>query len=129
MTWIAIVLCSFVSVLGVIGVVSPGALLGIARNFQSPAGLYAAATLRILLGAALLLAARTSRAPRTIRAIGVIILVAGLLTPVLGLERFRDILAWWSEQGPIVMRLWAGFALAFGSLLAYTVLPKRPPND
>jgi len=62
MAWMAMALCLLVAVLGAIGVVSPGALLRIARHFQTPSGLYAAAALRIILGGALLLAAPTSRA-------------------------------------------------------------------
>ncbi len=113
-----------VTILGAIGVVSPGTLLRIAWHFQSPSGLYAAAALRIILGGTLLLAAPTSRALRAIRAIDVIILVAGLITPFFGLDRFRDILERWSAQGPIFMRVWAAVALAFGCVMAYTVVPK-----
>jgi len=126
MAWMAMALCLLVAVLGAIGVVSPGALLRIARHFQTPSGLYAAAALRIILGSALLLAAPTSRAPRAIRAIGVIILVAGLITPFFGLDRFRGILEWWSAQGPIFMRVWAGVALTFGCIMAYTLVPRSP---
>jgi membrane-bound ClpP family serine protease len=98
-------------------------LLGIVRHFQSPAGIYAAAALRIILGVVLFLAAPTSRAPEVVRILGIIILVAGLITPLFGLERFRRLLDWWSARGPAFMRVWAGFALAFGLLLAYTVVP------
>ena len=62
MAWIAIVLCLLVAAVGAIGVLSPGALLRIARPFQTPSRLYAAAALRILLGGAPLRAAPTSRA-------------------------------------------------------------------
>jgi hypothetical protein len=124
MAWIAMALCLLVGVLGAIGVVSPSALLSIAQHLQTPPGLYAAAALRIILGGALLLAAPTSRAPRAIRAVGAIILVAGLMTPFFGLDRFRGILEWWSAQGPMFMRVWAGVALAFGFIMAYTLVPR-----
>jgi hypothetical protein len=127
MAWMAMALCLLVGVLGGIGVVSPGALLSIAQHFQTPSGLYAAAALRIILGGALLLAAPASGAPRAIRAVGVIILVAGLMTPFFGPNRFRGILEWWSAQGPMFMRAWAGVALAFGSIMAYILLPKSRP--
>lgn len=127
MAWVAMALCVVLAGLGAIGVVSPDALLGIARRFQTPSGLYAGAVIRLVLGGTLFLAAPASRAPRAIRAIGIVIVVAGLVTPFFGLERFRGILEWWPAQGTVFMRVWAGVVLAFGCLLAYTVVPKRRP--
>jgi hypothetical protein len=123
MAFVALVLSLFVAALGALGMFSPMRLLDIVRHFQSPAGIYAAAALRIILGVVLFLAAPTSRAPEVVRILGIIILVAGLITPLFGLERFRRLLDWWSARGPAFMRVWAGFALAFGLLLAYTVVP------
>jgi hypothetical protein len=123
MNVIALILSLFIAALGGLGMVSPIKLLNIVRHFQSPAGIYAAAALRIILGVALFLAAPTSRAPGVVRILGIIIFVAGLITPLFGLERFRKILDWWSARETIFMRIWAGFALAFGLLLAYAVAP------
>ncbi len=123
MAFVALALSLFVAALGALGMFSPTRLLNIVRHFQNPAGIYAAAALRIILGVALFLAAPTSRAPEVVRILGIIILVAGLITPLFGLERFRRLLDWWSAWGPAFMRVWAGFALAFGLLLAYTVVP------
>jgi hypothetical protein len=123
MGWIAMALCVFVAILGAIGVVSPDALLRIARHFETPGGLYAAAALRIVVGGVLVLAAGASRAPRAIRVIGVLIVVAGLVTPFLGLDRVRAILEWWAAAGPIFKRVWAGGALGFGCIMAYALAP------
>lgn len=125
---IALALSVFVALLGAIGVVAPEALLGIARRFQSPSGIYLAAALRIALGASLLVAARRSRAPRAVRVIGIVILVGGLLTPVIGLERFREIVEWWGTRGPLLMRGWSALALVAGATLAYLVAPAPPPR-
>jgi hypothetical protein len=73
--------------------------------------------------------APTSRAPTTIRILGVVIIVAGLITPLLGVERARMIVEWWATQGSGFMRAWAGFALAFGLFLAYAVAPRTPRWD
>lgn len=121
---LATVLSLVVALLGAIGVVSPAALLGIGRHFATPSGLYAAASLRILLGGSLFLAAATSRAPRAIRALGVFILVAGLITPFIGGERVHAILDWWSSQGHLFMRVLGSFVLAFGLILAWALFPK-----
>jgi len=120
---LAFVLSLSVVVLGALGIVSPMMLLGVVRKFESPAGIYAAAALRIMLGVALFLSAPISRVQEVVRILGITIFVMGIITPLFGIERFRRLLNWWSEQGPVFMRVWAGFALGFGLFLAYAVMP------
>ena len=124
MRWLAMALSALVAAMGSIGLLSPAALLGIGRLFGTPSGLYAAAALRIVFGAALFLAAPASRLPPVVRAIGILIFVAGLVTPVLGLERLRAVLDWASAQDSIFLRAWAGFALAFGGFLTWALRPR-----
>jgi hypothetical protein len=69
------------STLGVVGMVNPERLVSFARSWQTPAGLYATALLRIVLGLLLLMVAPDSRAPDMLRILGVVILVSGLATP------------------------------------------------
>jgi len=121
---LAVILSACVAIVGAVGVIRPEALLDAARHFQTPAGLYAAAAFRIILGGALLLSARTSRVPRAIRILGAVVLVGGFVTLFIGPERARAIVDWWSSQGPFVMRAWAGFAVAFGCVLVWALLPK-----
>jgi uncharacterized membrane protein YidH (DUF202 family) len=122
-TLTALLLSLLIAALGALGVASPSRLLGLVRYLQTPAGLYVAAALRLVLGLALFFAAPGSRAPELLRILGVVIIVAGLITPFFGLERFRRLLDWWSARGPAFVRVWAAFALAFGLLLAYAVVP------
>jgi uncharacterized membrane protein YidH (DUF202 family) len=121
MTLVALVLSLLVAALGALGLLSPARLVGVVRHFQTPAGLYAAAALRLVLGAALLFAAPASRAPTALRILGVFLVLAGLVTPFFGLERFRKLLDWWSTRGTAFERAWAAFALALGLLLAYAL--------
>jgi len=123
MALVAFSLSLFVATLGALGIVSPMRLLGFVRQFQHPAGLWIAAILRVVFGVALFLAAPTSRSREVVRILGILILVSGLITPLFGVERFRRILNWWSARGSAFKRVWAGFALAFGLLLAYAVIP------
>ena len=123
MTIVVLVLSFLVAALGALGLISPMRLLEIVRQFQSPIGLYAAAALRVVLGGALFFAAPSSRAPKVLRILGIIIVVAGLFTPLFGVERFHRLLSWWSGQGAMFLRVWAVLALAFGLLLAYAVAP------
>ena len=123
MALVAFALSVFIAALGALGVLSPTRLLGVARHLQTPAGLYAAAALRLVLGLALFLAAPSSRAPEVVRVLGIVIIVAGLITPFFGLARLRSLLEWGSALGPGVIRVWGSFAFAFGLLLAYAVVP------
>jgi len=123
MASVAVVLSLFVATLGAVGIVFPAKLLGFVRRFQSPAGLWGAAALRIVLGTALLVASPVSRTPVPVRIAGAIIFGSGLVTPFFGVERFRRILDWWSSRGTAFLRMWGGVALAIGLLLAYAVTP------
>jgi hypothetical protein len=120
---VALVISLFIAALGALGVASPARLLSVVRSFQTPAGLYLAAVLRVVLGMALFLAAPVSRAPELIRVLGAVVFVAGLITPLFGLKRFRRLLDWWSARGSAFIRAWATVTLAVGLLLAYAVVP------
>lgn len=122
-----LVLGIVIAVVGAIGIVTPTSLVTIAGVFVTPMGLYAAAALRVALGTALVVAAPTSRAPTTLRVLGVIIIIGGLVTPLIGVERARIFLAWWATQGTMGMRLWASIALVFGLFVAYAA--RRPYSD
>ena len=120
---VASVISLLVAAFGLLGIISPPRLLGVVRHFQTPAGLYTVAAIRLIFGTILFLVAPTSRAPGVVRIIGIIAFVAGLITPFFGLERFRRLLDWWSSLGPAFIRAWASFALVFGLWLAYAVFP------
>jgi hypothetical protein len=121
MALIAFVLSVVVAALGALGVVSPLRLLTIVRRFQTPAGLFAAAAFRVVLGVALVVTATGSRTPDALRILGIVIIVSGLVTPFFGVERFGRLLDWWSTRSPAFMRSWAAIALLVGLLLAYLV--------
>lgn len=123
MALVALIFSLLVAAVGALGVASPSQLLDLVRRFQTTAGLYVAAGLRIVFGAALFLAAPGSRAPELIRVLGAFVFVAGVITPLFGLERFRRLLAWWSAQGAAFVRGWAAVVLLLGLLLAYAVVP------
>jgi hypothetical protein len=74
-----------------------------------------------------MLVARMSRAPKTLRAFGAVALVAGLATPLFGVERARAIIDWEATQGTALIRVAAGLALAIGGFIAFAVTPGRRP--
>jgi hypothetical protein len=121
MTVVAFIICLLIAAVGALGVVSPSRLLGVVRQAQSRAGLYAGSAVRVVLGVALFFASPTSRAPELIRILGVVLIVAGVITQFIGLKRFRRLLEWFSARGSTFVRVWAVVALAFGLSLAYGV--------
>lgn len=116
-----------IAALGVVGVASPALLLEFGQSLRTPSALLVAAAIRIIFGAVLVWVASASRMPRTLRVIGVLMIIGGVLTPVFGVERFQEILSWFSNQGPLLMRAWASVAVIFGLFLAYVVNAPRPP--
>ena len=108
-------------VLGVLGVLVPDTFLLIGRRAATPVGLYVTALARVGIGLVLIQAAPASRAPLGLRVLGAMTFVAGLVTPLFGVERARAYLDWWAAQGPGVLRLWALVMVAFGVFVAYAV--------
>jgi hypothetical protein len=98
---------------------TPELRLSLERSVMTPAGLYAIAAMRIAIGLVLVLAAPASRAPRTLRVLGLIVIIAGLSTPWFGVARARAVLDWLTSAGPLLIRLDAGVGMALGGLLVY----------
>lgn len=113
----------FVAALGALGLAAPARLIALVRRVQTRDGLYAIAGLRLVLGVSLLSVASASRAPDLLRALGVIAIVAAVVTPFFGLARFGKLLDWWASQGNLLIRVWALAPLALGLTLTWAVLP------
>ena len=97
----------------------PDLRLSLERSVTTPAGFYAIAALRIGIGLVFVLAAPASRAPRTVRVLGLIVIIAGVTTPWFGVARARAVLDWFASAGPLLMRLDAGVGMAMGGFLVY----------
>jgi hypothetical protein len=123
MKTIAFLLSLIVAAMGFLGIASPGMLISVVRRFASPAGVYAAAVIRLIMGLALYLSAPVSRIPHAVRTLGDITLAAGAITPFFGPDRFRAVLAWWSAQGPVFIRAWSLAAVALGLFAAWSLAP------
>jgi len=122
--FLAMALGFVIAAVGALGIAAPSALFEVARSLQSPSALYVLAALRVALGAILIWAAPDSRAPRTLRIVGVLIIVAGVATPFFGVERSRAVFDWWSTQGTFFARAWPSTAVIFGLFVAYAALPR-----
>lgn len=123
---LAITLGGAIAVIGLIGVALPSVLLDFGRSLQTPVALYVVAALRVAFGAVLLAVASAARWPKTLRVFGAVIVIAGVLTPALGVERMQAMLGWLSEQEPIMVRPWVCLAIVFGAFVIYAVgAPRR----
>jgi len=96
---------------------APDLRLSLERSIMTQTGLYAIAALRIAIGLGFVLVAPASRAPRTLRVLGLIVIIAGLSTPWFGVARARAVVDWLVSAGPILMRLDAVVGMAIGGFL------------
>jgi hypothetical protein len=122
---LALVVAGLVVVLGVAGVVIPEIVIATGRHLVSLSGLYAAAAFRVGVGLALILAARGSRAPGILRAIGAVVIVAGVATPLFGVEAARARLDWEAAHVGFLRVEGAAF-VCLGGLIVSALRPARP---
>ena len=125
MRWLASLVGLIIAAIGILGMAAPMVFLDVTAFTLTQVGLYVAAALRVAIGLVLITAAASSRLPRTLRILGALIVVGGVFTAFLGVERARAMVDWWSAQGPIVMRGWAALAMIFGLFIIYAVAPRR----
>jgi hypothetical protein len=111
---------------GILGLIAPDRLLALGTAMTTPTGLYAAAALRLFVGLALLIAASASRMPRTLRVIGVLAMIGGILTPLFGVDRSTAVVNWWTSQGPVLVRVPATVLALVGAFLMYATSPAGP---
>jgi hypothetical protein len=122
---LAIVIGLVIGAIGLIGVAAPSLVLEIGRSLLTPTALCIVAAFRIGLGVALVLVASASRLPFVLRIIGIVIIAAGVLTFFIGVEHSRAILDWWSNQGPLFMRLCLALPMVLGLFIVYAFTSPR----
>ena len=113
---------------GAVGILVPSGLVWIAQHSVTSGAFYVIATVRVAFGLVLISVASVSRAPKTLRVLGYLILIAGITTALTGLvaiERARAIIEWWLQQGSGVVRLTGVLVLALGGFVAYACAPAR----
>jgi hypothetical protein len=117
-----------IATLGAVGILAPSGLVWIAQHFVSSGAFYLVAVVRVALGLVLISVASVSRAPKALRALGYVAVIAGIATALmalLGMGRARAIVDWWLQQGSGLVRLTGVLVLAVGSFVAYACAPAR----
>jgi hypothetical protein len=125
---LAFCIAVFIMAIGVVGIVVPSSLVWIAEHARTPAAFYLIAAIRIAFGLILITAASASRAPRTLRILGYLILIAGITTALTGLAAIdyaRAIIGWWLQQGFGIFRLTSVLLVVLGGFIAYACAPVR----
>jgi hypothetical protein len=125
MKLLAMAIAIVIVAIGIVGIVAPSAMVQFARSLQTPVVLYVLVAVRVAFGALLWWIAPASRMPRTVRVIGVVIIVAGVLTLLFGLNHAEAFLTWWSSQDLLVLRAWASVAIIFGLFIVYVFTSPR----
>src|SRR4029453_8798959 len=124
---LALLVAFFIMCVGVTGFFVPDTLIALRRYVVHALGLYAVAALRLGIGLVLILVARISRASKTLRTVGALVFVAGLATPIFGVDRTRAVLDWEAAQGTGLIRIGAVLAFILGGLVAFAVAAGRRP--
>lgn len=123
LTLITSLMALAIAAMGVIGIAAPALLLEMARPLTAGTALYGVAVVRVVFGALLLLLASASRLPGTLRVIGFLIIVAGLLTPFFGIA--AGAFTWVSGQEQRLVRAVAILPVAFGLFIVYAINSPR----
>ena len=124
MQMLATVLSALFAGIGAIAVFWPDTFIEVGRSLSTPTGLLAAAALRVVFGAALLMAASLSRAPNMLRLFGAVILIAGLATPLFGVELATRLLTAASAEGGAWLRIFGTVAIALGASFVWALSPR-----
>ena len=105
------------------GIFAPEKLMTLVTSAMDKSwGIYIAVVVRLVLGSALIIVAPASKFPIVFQVLGVIAIVAAIALLLMGRERMRRFLAWFSERFSTPMiRLWLLFGVAFGGFLVYGV--------
>ena len=123
----ALLFALFTIVVSMVGIVSPDSVMTLRRLYYTPTGLYVGGAVRVAMGLVLILAASSSRWPRTLRALGAVMCLQGLAANLLGLERARAILEW-EAMHTALLRAGAVVALVTSGFIAFAVT-KRPSEE
>jgi uncharacterized membrane protein YidH (DUF202 family) len=121
---IALFIAALMVLLGLTGVLWPEGLMQLATYSFSRTGMYVVAAARIVIGALLFFAASSTRTPQTVRVIGIIILLVGIGTALIPLERALEMKDWWIARGPDMLRIAACLPLAVGLFIAGSTLTR-----
>lgn len=105
------------------GLFAPGKMMKLVGGVADKDwGIHFAVIVRLLLGAALIIAAPASRFPQVFQFLGWFAVIAAIAIVFMGRERLRRFVGWFDRLSPALIRTWLLFGIAFGALLIYGIL-------
>lgn len=105
------------------GMVAPDKLWKLVNGaMEKNWGIQVAVVARLLLGAALVIAAPDSRFPLTFEILGWFAIAAALIILFAGRDRLRRFVAWFEQSSQAMIRVWLLFGIAFGAFLVYGIV-------
>ena len=111
---------------GIVGLVSPDSVMAFRRQYVAATliGPTVVGAVRVAIGLLLIFSAPASRLPKTLRVLGVLVCVQGLVqgvgSPFFGPDRAQMILEWEAAH-PALLRVGAPIALATGGFIVFAV--------
>ena len=87
--------------------------------FKQGKRIYLAAPIRLALAVVFLLAATKCNKPKVIGALGILLIISGLLVLIIPLEKIKSYIGWWQKQSLLILRLAALITLVFGAVIIY----------
>jgi hypothetical protein len=119
MAFLVVVFGSIIAAVGIVGMARPAQLVAGMLNWPAAVLLAVAVAVRLVLGIVFILAAPSCRFPRVVYALGIVALLAALVVLLLGPDRVRSLVQWWSQQPSLVIRAMYAGTVLFGAFLVY----------
>jgi hypothetical protein len=102
--------------------IRPTAMAGLLNKVFGSRWLYAAALLRLLLGASLIAAADAVAYSQVVALLGWLMALGALVLVVVPAPAVAQMAAWFGRLSPAMSRLWLSTAVLFGLFLTYAAL-------
>lgn len=123
---VALLIAALLLLLGLTGILWPEGLMELVKYSSKAPGFYLLAFARAIIGGFLAAAAVATRTPKTVRVIGILIFIGGILVVVAGQQRAQQMTDWWIAKGPDALRIAACLPLAVGCFIGGSALTKNP---
>jgi len=123
--YVALLIGVLVAGLGIFGLVEPGDFGAALNEFQKRVTIYGIAAIRVAIGVVLMLAAGTSRAPFLLGALGLIVVLGGLVTPFMAAPLRASVERFLSDGSVAAIRVWCGVAVVMGAFIFWATKPRR----
>jgi uncharacterized protein YjeT (DUF2065 family) len=105
---------------GIIFLIDPKAMKAYIAFWEPKKRLRIGAIISFLAGIIFLSAAAQAKLPGVIVTLGIVSLIKGVLLFLLGPEKIKSMMNWWSQKSDSFIRRYALFALAVGMLIIYS---------